>query len=85
MADLILKQGYVLLSQTISTLDLEMDNNSCLFGEVIAVNDLCELYAEDDIVLFDPVGCQIIRIDKMGTFVTYYLVREDNILLKENP
>ena len=85
MASLILKQGYVLISQSVSGMGLEMDNNSCLFGEVVQVNDLCELYAENDIVLFYPNGSQLIRIDKEGTYSTYYLVREDDILLKENP
>jgi hypothetical protein len=83
--DIVLPQGYVMLSQSASIQDLVMDNNSNLFGEVILVNDLCELYAVGDSVLFNPNEGIIMRYDIETNSYTYYFVREDSILLKENP
>jgi hypothetical protein len=82
---IVLPQGYLLLSQSESIGDLVMDNNSNLFGEVMLANDLCELYAVGDSVLFDPNQGIIMRYDIETNSYTYYLVREDSILFKENP
>ena len=87
--DIVLPQGYVMLSQSASALNLEMDNNSNLFGEVVLANDLCELYTVGDNVLFRSSDAVLMRytIGSEGdyTYYTYYVMREDLILFKENP
>lgn len=84
-SDIVIPKGYIIVVQSVSTAGFEMDNNSNLYGEVVAVNDLCESYAIGDIVLFLTTDVQIM-IHKGGvTTESSYLVREEDILFKENP
>lgn len=84
-SDIVIPKGYVILLQSGNTVGFEMDNNSNLYGEVVAVNDLCESYAIGDIVLFLTTNVQILLYKGLSSIESSYLVREEDILFKENP
>ena len=83
-SDIVIPKGYIIVVQSVSTAGFEMDNNSNLYGEVVAVNDLCESYAIGDIVLFLTTDVQILLHKGLSSIESSYLVREEDILFKEN-
>ena len=84
-SDIVIPKGYIIVVQSVNTAGFEMDNNSNLYGEVVAVNDLCESYAIGDIVLFLTTDVQILLYKGLSSIESSYLVREEDILFKENP
>jgi len=78
--DITLNKGQALLTQTDSVLGITMDNNALLNGVVVLINELSDLWAVGNVVLFDPTGATILQYDEQ----TYYMVTEDKIFYKEN-
>lgn len=76
---LILNKGQILLLESYSKQGIILTNNDYIFTNVMAVNDLSELYAVGDYVTFNPVDATLLIFDND----TYYLTTEDKIIFKE--
>ena len=77
--DITLNAGQVLLHQVSSGLGIEVDNSGFLNGYVDMINDLSDLYAAGDLVLFDPSQATMLKYDS----VDYFLTTENKIYYKE--
>ncbi len=78
LADLILKSGQVILTETQNDSEIQPENSPALFGEVVAINQLTNSYELGDRVLFNADSS--FRFTISG--YTYYLTTENNIKLK---
>lgn len=76
LSDLILKKGEIILTQTTLEQPL-LDNSPFLYGVVMSVSDLTDMYAVDDVVMFDAGTATKFFLD--GGY--YYLTTEDNVYL----
>ena len=76
---LVLNKGQILLLESNSKQGIILTNNDYIFTNVMAVNDLSELYAVGDYVTFNPVDATLLIFDND----TYYLTTEDKIIFKE--
>ena len=76
LSDIILKKGEIMLTQ-INIENIFLDNTSYIYGNIERVNDLSDMYAIDDKVLFDADNATKFTVD--GEY--YYLVKEDDVYL----
>lgn len=74
LSDIILNKGEVLLSQIIIEYII-LDNSPYLYGNVEKANDLSDMYAKGDKVMFDADNATKFTVD--GGY--YYLVKEDDV------
>lgn len=77
--NLILNKGQILLLESYSKQGIILTNNDFIFTNVMAINELSELYAVGDYVTFNPVDATLLIFDTD----TYYLTTEDKIIFKE--
>ena len=77
VSDLILKVGQIILIETDNDSGFQPDNSSLLFGEVVSVNQLTNLYTVTDRVYFDSSTSQKFNISG----IAYYLTTEDKVYL----
>jgi hypothetical protein len=77
--NIVLFKRQVLLTQTFSKQGNSVDTIYCIFGEVVAKNDLVVNTDIGDIVLFNPK--QSIIVIQGG--VDYYVTDIDNLIFKE--
>lgn len=77
--NLVLNKGQILLLESSSKQGIILTNNDYIFTNVMAINDLSELYAVGDYVTFNPVDATLLIFDND----TYYLTTEDKIIFKE--
>lgn len=75
LIEIILKKGQVMLSETTGGSWVNLDNSAFLFGIVALVCELTDMYEIGDVVLFDPVGANIV----VYADITYYLTTEDKL------
>jgi hypothetical protein len=78
--DITLNKGQILLTQSTSGLGIVMSNNSFLNGTVELVNELSDIWAVGDLVLFNPNDATLFDFEEN----TYYLTTEDKCFYKEN-
>jgi len=76
---LVLNKGQILLLESNSKQGIILTNNDYIFTNVMAINELSELYAVGDYVTFNPVDATLLIFDND----TYYLTTEDKIIFKE--
>lgn len=78
LSDLTLKKGQLILTQTSGAV-VELDNSPFLYGSIVSIADLSDMYVVGDVVLFDPIGSTTFSIS--GT--NFYLTTEDKVYWKE--
>lgn len=78
LADLTLKKGQLILTQTTGA-EVDLDNSPFLFGTVVAIADLSDMYEIADVVLFDPTAATKFQIS--GT--DFFLTTEDKVYWEE--
>lgn len=78
LSDLTLKKGQLILTQTSGAV-VELDNSPFLYGSIVSIADLSDMYVAGDAVLFDPLGSTTFSIS--GT--NFYLTTEDKVYWKE--
>jgi hypothetical protein len=78
--DITLNKGQILLTQSTSGLGVVMVNNSFLNGTVALINELSDVWAVGDLVLFNSKDATLFLFEE----VTYYLITEDKCFYKEN-
>lgn len=77
--NIVLFKKQVLLTQTYSKQGSFVDTIYCIFGEVVAKNDLVTNTDIGDIVLFNPKESIIVT----QTGVNYYVTNIDDLIFKE--
>jgi hypothetical protein len=78
--DIILGKNQILLTQGDSKLGIIIDNNNCIFGEVVSVNNLSNDISVGDFLLFNPLGAKNLLFDSE----LYYLIDTSQVVFKEN-
>lgn len=78
LSDLTLKKGQLILTQT-SGAEVELDNSPFLYGSIVSIADLSDMYVIGDVVLFNPISSTTFQIS--GT--NFYLTTEDKVYWKE--
>lgn len=79
LPDIILYNNQILLSQSNSKLGVIIDSNNCIYGEVVAINDLSSISIGDSL-LFNPLNSISLIFDSN----LYFLIDESKIIFKEN-
>lgn len=75
---ILLKENQVLVSQ-LPDANIFVSNSACLTGNVEAVNNLCDNYSVDQLVIFNPSSA--LKFVYESAF--YYLLNEKDILITE--
>lgn len=79
LPDIVLNKGQIVLTQT-TPVSIELDNSGFQFGTVAIINDLCDRYTVNEVVLYDPAGSTRFKFDN----VEYFLTTEDKVFFIDN-
>ena len=77
--NLILPKPYILIEPSGSSAGIETVDSPLIFGNIVIINDLSDMYSVNDAVIFNPNKGEILRYDG----VDFYLIEEQYIYSKE--
>ena len=69
LSDLTLKKGQVILTQTDGSV-ATLDNSPFIYGSIVSIANLSDMYVVGDVVLFDPMGSTKFSISGSNFFIT---------------